>query len=91
MAMQTRTLPTSYCDITITESDGDGSVVLFIHGNSSCKEIFRNQLESKLGTAYRMIAMDLSGHGKSGNASDPSRTYTVPAAVSERKRWKATG
>ena len=53
-------------------------MVLLIHGNSSCKEVFRNQLDGDLGRRYRMIAMDLPGHGASEDARDPERGYTMP-------------
>ena len=49
-----------------------------IHGNSSCKEVFRNQLEGGIGSAFRCIAMDLPGHGRSDDARDPEKTYSMP-------------
>ncbi len=49
-----------------------------IHGNSSCKEVFRNQLDGDIGATYRCIAMDLPGHGRSDDATDPERTYSMP-------------
>lgn len=59
------------------DSGGEGPVVLFIHGNSSCKEMFGRQLISELGLGYRMIAFDLPGHGVSSNAPDPALTYSI--------------
>lgn len=76
--LRTRTLNTSHADIAVSETAGTGLPVLMIHGNSSCKEVFVNQLESPLGDVYRMIAFDLPGHGASSDARDPSRTYTMP-------------
>lgn len=64
--------------IALTSSDGDGPPVLFIHGNSSCKEVFRHQLEN-FGARYRILAMDLPGHGRSDDAKDPQATYTQPS------------
>ncbi|NDV01269.1 alpha/beta hydrolase [Pseudoroseicyclus sp. CLL3-39] len=49
-----------------------------IHGNSSCKEVFRNQYDGAIGRDYRCIAMDLPGHGASDDAADPERTYWMP-------------
>jgi pimeloyl-ACP methyl ester carboxylesterase len=49
-----------------------------IHGNSSCKEVFRNQYEGAIGREFRCVAMDLPGHGGSSDASDPERTYWMP-------------
>ncbi|HVY18731.1 MAG TPA: alpha/beta hydrolase [Bauldia sp.] len=71
-------IKTSHADIAISETSGKGLPVLFIHGNSSCKEVFRSQLESPLGETYRLIAMDLPGQGASSDAFDPARTYSIP-------------
>lgn len=59
------------------DTGGEGPVVLLIHGNSSCKEIFGKQLVSELGLSYRMIAFDLPGHGASSDAPDPALTYSI--------------
>jgi pimeloyl-ACP methyl ester carboxylesterase len=63
--------------ISWVDTGGKRPAVLLIHGNSSCKEIFGRQLESKLGLDYRMIAFDLPGHGQSSDAPDPGRTYSI--------------
>ncbi len=73
-----RMIDTSHCGIAIAESAGEGPPVLLIHGNSSCKEVFRNQLEGEIGGKYRLIAMDLPGHGGSEDARNPEVTYNVP-------------
>jgi pimeloyl-ACP methyl ester carboxylesterase len=71
-------VPTSHAAIAVTESGGYGPPVLLIHGNSACKQIFRNQIEGPIGRRWRVIAFDLPGHGNSGNARNPQRTYTMP-------------
>jgi len=71
-------LPTSHASIAISESGGTGPAVLLIHGNSSCKEVFRNQMEGPVGRRFRLIALDLPGHGRSGNARNPRRSYSMP-------------
>jgi len=78
MAITNRKIKTSHADIAVSETSGKGLPILFLHGNSSCKEVFQHQLESPLGDTYRMIAMDLPGHGASGDAIDPARTYSMP-------------
>lgn len=78
MSITNRKVKTSHADIAISETLGEGLPILFLHGNSSCKEVFRGQMESALGDVYRLIAMDLPGHGESGDATDPERTYTMP-------------
>ncbi len=76
--MAEKIFETSHCGIAVRESDGQGPPVLLIHGNSSCKEVFRNQIEGEIGAAYRLVAMDLPGHGRSGDARDPHKTYSMP-------------
>jgi pimeloyl-ACP methyl ester carboxylesterase len=79
MALHERMIGTTHGPIAIVESSGKGPPVLFIHGNSSCREVFRHQLGSDLAGKYRMIAMDLPGHGQSADARDPEQAYTQPA------------
>jgi pimeloyl-ACP methyl ester carboxylesterase len=78
MPMTEKIVPTSHADIAISETSGKSMPVLLIHGNSSCKEVFRRQIEGPLGEHYRIIAMDLPGHGRSSDARDPERTYSWP-------------
>lgn len=52
-------------------------MVLLIHGNSSCKEVFRNQRDGDLGRRYRMIAVDLPCHGASEDARYLEGGYTA--------------
>lgn len=73
-----RKIETSHAEIEIAETDGTGPTLLMIHGNSSCKEVFRNQIEGEIGREFHCIAMDLPGHGGSSDASDPERTYWMP-------------
>ena len=73
-----KVIETSEGRIAITDTEGDGAPVLFIHGNSSCKEVFQDQLGSTLGSTYRCIAMDLPGHGRSEDARQPEKAYTMP-------------
>lgn len=78
MAISTKTVATSHGDIVVNESPGTGMPVVLIHGNSSCKEVFDGILAGPLADTNRLIAVDLPGHGKSGDARDPQRTYTMP-------------
>lgn len=54
-----------------------GVPVLFVHGNSSAKEIFDRQISAPFGENRRLISMDLPGHGESSDAPDPTATYAV--------------
>jgi len=42
-----------------------GRPILFIHGFSQCRLAFTRQLESDLASDYRLLAMDMRGHGLS--------------------------
>jgi pimeloyl-ACP methyl ester carboxylesterase len=77
MSLNERTIRTSHADISVVESTGKKLPILLIHGNSSCKEVFRRQMEGDLAATYRMIAIDLPGHGHSSDAHDPQRTYSM--------------
>ena len=78
MRVTSRMIKTSHADIAVSETSGKGLPVLFLHGNSSCKEVFHHQLNGMIGEKYRLIAIDLPGHGASSDAFDPARTYTMP-------------
>jgi pimeloyl-ACP methyl ester carboxylesterase len=73
-----RTIKTSRADIAISETSGKGLPVLLLHGNSSRKEVFARLMNSAVGEKFRLIAMDLPGHGASSDARDPAHTYTMP-------------
>lgn len=75
--LRTSVVNTSHADISVTQSSGTGMPIVFIHGNSGCKEVFAKQFASTLADKYRLIAFDLPGHGASGNANNPDATYTM--------------
>ncbi|PHM38715.1 epoxide hydrolase EphB [Xenorhabdus mauleonii] len=76
--IQTYDIQTRYADISVLDTGGDGLPVLLVHGNSSCKEIFRHQIDYLKGK-YRVLALDLPGHGASSNASEPQLAYSMPS------------
>jgi pimeloyl-ACP methyl ester carboxylesterase len=69
---------TSHGTLAVEEHGHGDTPVVLIHGNSSCRVVFRHQLEAPFAQRYRMIAFDLPGHGQSGNASHPHKAYTLP-------------
>ena len=50
---------------------------MLIHGNSSSSRSFSRQLDGPLGRRFRLVAVDLPGHGESDDAKDPS-AYSLP-------------
>ena len=49
-----------------------------IHGNSNSSKSFYNQLEGSIGKKFRLIAIDLPGHGESSPSNDPKNIYCLP-------------
>src|SRR5215475_2918456 len=71
-----RMIKTSHGLLAVEEIGQGNLPVLLIHGNSSCRGVFRRQLEGRLAQMHRFIAFDLPGHGESSDAPDPARSYT---------------
>ena len=63
--------------IAVYESAGSGPAVLLIHGNSCSAKSFQHQLDGSMGEKYRIVAIDLPGHGNSSHAADPKATYSI--------------
>jgi pimeloyl-ACP methyl ester carboxylesterase len=76
--MSLYSVSTSQGNISVLDSQGSGKDVLFIHGNSACKEVFSYQFKDSLAKKYRFIAIDLPGHGNSDKAENPEETYSFP-------------
>jgi len=72
----TRRVTSGDDEVVIREAGSDGRPLLFIHGNSMSGDAFRDQLRGGLRDHYRLVAVDLPGHGDSPPASDPSSTYS---------------
>jgi pimeloyl-ACP methyl ester carboxylesterase len=47
-----------------------GKPILFIHGLTVCGSVWKRQLDSELGSDFRLVAMDLRGHGASAKPRD---------------------
>ena len=66
-----------YGQISVVDNEAGGPAVFFVHGNSACKEVFHRQFSSDLAVSYRLIALDLPGHGGSDNAAEPQNIYRM--------------
>lgn len=64
--------------------ESDLPVLVMLHPNSCSRLFFKNQMEDKrLTDSYRLIAIDLPGHGDSQPADHPETTYTFPGYAKE--------
>ena len=77
------------CRLHLVETGNPhGQPILFLHGFSQCSLTWSRQLSSDLGTHYRLVAMDMRGHGSSDRPRDAygdSRLWAsdVDAAIRE--------
>lgn len=73
------------CQLHLVEAGNpEGQPILFIHGLSQCWLTWSRQLESDLARNYRLIAMDMRGHGKSDKPRtgyDDSRLWADDVAA----------
>lgn len=64
--------------IACYESAGKGKTIFFVHSNSTSALLFKPQFEGSLGKKYRLIGIDLPGHGQSAPATIPEAIYSLP-------------
>lgn len=64
--------------LAFVRTGGHRDAILLIHGNSSCKEIFAQQIGFLADLGYDVVAADLPGHGNSTDAIDPASVYSFP-------------
>lgn len=77
MGVADRLVETRHGRVSVCDTENGEKTLLFIHGNSSAKEVFRHQFGA-FRQDYRVVAFDLPGHGVSPNA-DPEDDYNVEA------------
>jgi pimeloyl-ACP methyl ester carboxylesterase len=75
--MRSLHVQTSAGKLSVRISPGRRGAVLLVHGNSMCKEAFERQFDSPLAAVYRMIAVDLPGHGASERCARPRDGYSL--------------
>lgn len=81
LGVSERIIDTSHGKIAVADTGPSDqqtlAPILFLHGNSACKEAFEAQF-AYFRDRHRVIAFDLPGHGASDNA-DPELTYNINA------------
>ncbi|MBF0437472.1 MAG: alpha/beta hydrolase [Magnetococcales bacterium] len=74
-------------DLRVYESTGQSSPSLFlVHANSQSSVSFVPLMDGPLGQRFRIIAIDLPGHGHSFRSNDPDHDYSLAgytATISE--------
>lgn len=68
--------------ICYRDNELDGPAILFIHGNSLSQSIFDKQFSGGLAERYRLLAIDLPGHGGSDWSDNSKEIYTIPGFAS---------
>lgn len=61
--------------VIAVRASGSGPAIVFLHGNSCSSRALQRQLESELAHHFRLIAIDMPGHGDSPAATRPESTY----------------
>ncbi len=85
--METRKIDTPNGAVAVHESAGRGPAIVLLHSNSSSSRAFAKQLDGPLGSRFRLVAIDLPGHGASDDARDPAlyaiktQARTLKAAI----------
>lgn len=82
-------------DSLLEDNDHTRPLILLLHGNSFCSEIWKHFFASDLANKHRILAFDLPGHGESADATNAERTYNMPGyadvALQVLSRIEASG
>ena len=89
--MKTNMIETPNGRIAAHEFGGAGPAAVLIHGNSSSARAFSKQLDAPVGERFRLVAIDLPGHGVSDNKKDPALYSIKNQARSLRAAIDALG
>jgi pimeloyl-ACP methyl ester carboxylesterase len=78
--LSSQTLEIGASRIAILETSGRGPAVVLVHGNSSSSRIWQRTLAGPLADKYRLVTIDLPGHGQSADAApaDRATAYSIP-------------
>lgn len=64
--------------LSVSRQGNGENIILFIHGNSSCKEVFATLWQQPEMAQFTCIGLDLPGHGQTSDATEPEVGYTIP-------------
>lgn len=78
MAEYQRVIHTSDAVLRVSDTGGRGMPLLMIHGSGSNRHAFVGQMRAEALQAFRLVSVDLPGHGESTDALHPRSTYTLP-------------
>jgi pimeloyl-ACP methyl ester carboxylesterase len=70
-----RARSTDGVEVAYTAAGAGGTALVFIHGGLACREFWAPQIDALAGS-YRVVALDLAGHGGSGAGR---ASWTIPA------------
>ena len=77
MAVIEKTIVTRHASVRLSETSGKALPILLLHGTGASRRVFDRQMSGPLADVHRMVAIDLPGHGQSGDAYDPATSYTI--------------
>jgi pimeloyl-ACP methyl ester carboxylesterase len=61
--------------------------IIFIHGNSSSLEVWNDVVSNPLFADYKLITIDLPGHGQSFRSLEPEKDYTLMGMANHLKAF----
>ena len=62
--------------VALTDTGQDGLPIVFLHGSGSSRQVFQRQMTDPRLAEFRLISIDLPGHGDSEDAIEPADAYT---------------
>ncbi|MFZ2101344.1 MAG: alpha/beta hydrolase [Oricola sp.] len=75
-------IDTEFGRIAVKERRGGSIPILLLHGSGFSKEVFGAQFGDPALSGFRLIAIDLPGHGQSDDPVDAATTYTIRGLAS---------
>jgi pimeloyl-ACP methyl ester carboxylesterase len=72
-----RTVNIGGLSIAFRDSEGPGPAVAFLHGTGFSMDAFGRQFDSGMLRDYRLVALDLPGHGASADVAKSDEVYSL--------------